>query len=362
MGVRRMRLRLPLLYALSGMAFVAALLLGPAGIGPLRILDGLLHPSSPGSEAVRTLVYDLRLPRGILAALVGAGLGVSGALLQAYFQNPMAGPYVIGVSSGAGLGVAILSVATGAASPSGASLPIAALLGGLAVVALVTTLAGRARGRRTETLLLVGMAVAAVCSAIMSVLLLHLPRGPEGVLFWLMGSLAGASWGGTALVGAGVVIGLALGFWHARGLDAILWGDEVARSVGVDVKRTRAIILLAATVPVAASVATCGVIGFLGLMAPHIARGICGPGHRKLLPLSALIGAGWLLAADLLARLLMAPMELPVGAITSAVGAPFLVWICLRRRPTWDSSGSTRRRSSPRDKSSLPKDSSMKPA
>jgi iron complex transport system permease protein len=137
-----------------------------------------------------------------------------------------------------------------------------------------------------------------------------------------------------------------LGLWQARSLDAILWGDEVARSVGVDVGRTRVLVLLGATIPVAASVATCGVIGFLGLMAPHIARAVVGPGHEKMLPLSAAVGAAWLLISDLCARLLLAPTELPVGAITSAVGAPFLIWICLRRRRHWDSSDSTRKRSS----------------
>ncbi len=356
-----MRMRPAFVYALSGAALVAALLFGPAGIPPLRLIDGLLHPASPGAEAVRTLVLDLRLPRAVLAALVGAGLGMSGALLQAYFQNPMAGPYVIGVSSGAGLAVAILFALAGAGAPPMGAIAVAALLGGAGVVSLVAAISERARGKRTETLLLVGMAVAAVCSAITSVLLLRLPRGPEGVLFWLMGSLSGGSWEGVGIVGGGAAVGLALGFWNARGLDAILWGDEVARSVGVDVKRTRAVVLIAATVPAAASVATCGVIGFLGLMAPHIARGIVGPEHRRLLPLSAVIGAGWLLIADLAARLLMAPTELPVGAITSAVGAPFLVWICLRRRRTWDSLGSTRKRSSPRDRSNSPRDSATKP-
>lgn len=355
-----MRLRPVFVYALSGAAFVAALLFGPAGISPYRIIHGLLHPAAPGAEAIRSLVLDLRLPRTVLAALVGAGLGVSGALLQAYFQNPMAGPYVIGVSSGAGLAVAILFAVAGAGAPPAGAIAVAAMLGGAGVVGVVAAISERARGKRTETLLLVGMAVAAVCSAIMTVLLLRLPRGPEGVLFWLMGSLSGASWGGVALVGCGAAIGLGLGSWFSRALDAILWGDDVARSVGVDVNRTRIIVLIAATIPAAASVATCGVIGFLGLMAPHIARGIVGPEHRRLLPFSAVIGAGWLLTADLAARLLMAPTELPVGAITSAVGAPFLVWICLRRRRTWDFSGSTRRKNSPRVRSSLPRDSATR--
>ncbi len=343
-------------------ALLASLLLGPAGIGPAKILEGITQPHAPGAETVRVLVWDLRMPRAALAMLAGAGLAVSGALLQAYFQNPMAGPYVTGISSGAGLAVALVAAASGAATPAGKAMPAAAMCGGLAIVLLVGGLSERARARRTETLLLIGLAVGAICSAITSVLLLMLPRGPEGVLFWLMGSLAGGNWGGVALAGVGLALGLGLGLWNARGLDAILWGDETARSVGVDIRRVRAVMLIAATVPVAACVATCGVIGFLGLMVPHIARGVVGPGHRRLLPVSAMIGAGWLLVADLLARTLLAPAELPVGAITSAVGAPFLVWICMRRRGSWDSSGSTQRRSSPKGRNSSGKDSSTKPA
>jgi len=312
--------------------FAASLLLGPAHITPADLVRGLLNSQAPDAAAARTLFWDLRLPRALLAAATGAALAISGALLQAYFQNPMAGPYVIGVSSGAGLGVAIVVALAGAAGPRSASIPIAALVGGLAVVGLVAAIARRSRSARTETLLLLGLAIAAVCSAITSVLLLLLPRGPEGVLFWLMGSIAGATWGGVGLVGVGLAAGLVFGLWCARDLDAILWGDETARSVGVDVARTRGLLLIAATIPAAASVSSCGVIGFLGLMVPHLAREVVGAEHRRLVPLSAVIGAGWLLLADLLARLILAPAELPVGAITSAVGAPFLAWICLRRR------------------------------
>jgi iron complex transport system permease protein len=252
----------------------------------------------------------------------------------------------VGVSSGAGLAVAVLSAVTGTSFPSRAGVTVASLIGGGAIVLLVDALATRIRGRRTETLLLIGIALAAVCSALTSVLLLMLPRGPEGVLYWLMGSLAGASWGHAGLVLAALAIGLAIAFWQGSALDAILWGDEVARSVGVNVRRVRIWMLAASTFAVAATVASCGVIAFLGLMAPHIARGLVGGRHVRLIPAAALIGAGWLLAADVGARLILAPAELPVGAITSAIGAPFLVWICLRRRRTWDSSVSMQRRSS----------------
>ncbi|MFB3907731.1 MAG: FecCD family ABC transporter permease [Candidatus Eisenbacteria bacterium] len=336
-----------LLLALAG-AFLASLLFGPANVPPSRILAGLLDPGRPESETARILVRDLRLPRAIAAVLSGAALAISGALLQSYFANPMAGPYVTGVSSGAGLAVAVVAVVAGSGGPPSWATPAAALAGALLLVSLVAFAASRSRSSRTETLLLIGLAVASIGSALMSILLLHLPRGPEGVLFWLMGSLASSTGAGNALLAIALGVGLLAGLWHARALDAILWGDETARSVGVEVRRTRALALIAATILAAASVATCGVIGFLGLMAPHIARGLVGPGHGRLLPASALVGAVTLLLADLGARLLLAPAELPVGAITSAVGAPFLIWISLRRRGSWDSSAGTRRRSSPK--------------
>jgi len=341
-------------------AFLMALLIGPAGVDPLSLLRALWRPDLPGAETARTILLDLRLPRAILAALVGAGLGVSGALLQAYFQNPMAGPYVTGISSGAGLAVAVAVVVAGERAASSTALSLAALAGGISIVAIASSLAERIRARKAETLLLLGLALAAVCSAITSVLLLMMPRGPEGVLFWLMGSLAGASWTAVARVAAALVIGLGLALWHARALDALLWGEDVSRSVGVDLRRARTIVLVAATVPVAASVAACGVIGFLGLMVPHIARGIVGAAHERMLPACAVLGAGLLLAADVVARIVLAPAEMPVGAITSAIGAPFLIWICMRRRNPWDSSASTQRRSSPKDGSSSRKGSTTR--
>jgi iron complex transport system permease protein len=343
--MRPLRGRLLVLGAALVVAFLLSLAVGPAAIGLRELLRGLFDPQASGADTIRTLVLDLRLPRAVLAVLAGAGLAVGGVLLQAFFQNPMAGPYVVGVSSGAGLAVSIVAVLAGTAAPPQGSVPAAALLGGMGIVALVASLAERVRARRTETLLLLGLAIAAICSAITSVLMLTLPRGPEGVLFWLMGSLAGANWNSVILVAVALCVGLGVGVWNARGLDAILWGDETAQSVGVDVRRTRRAMLVASTIPVAASVAACGVIGFLGLMVPHIARGLVGAGHGRLLPTSAIIGATWLLVADGLARMLLSPAELPVGAITSAVGAPFLVWICLRRRGTWGSSGSTQKRS-----------------
>jgi iron complex transport system permease protein len=259
-------------------------------------------------------------------------LSLSGALLQAYFQNPMAGPYLIGVSSGAGLAVVLATILTGATQAGGPLAVPASLAGGFGIVAFVSFIAERIRSRRTETLLLIGLAVSAVCSSITSVFLLLLPRGPEGVLVWLMGSLSSATWTDSLVVTAGLVPAILLALWNARGLDAILWGDDIARSVGVDVRRLRRLALLAATLPVAAAVSVAGVIGFLGLMVPHIARGLVGPGHARLLPLALVLGAAWLVTADLIARVLIAPAEIPVGAITSAVGAPFLVWICYRRR------------------------------
>lgn len=326
--------RHPLILALLALllAIGASLLFGPAGVPPQDLIRGLVDPESRTADLARSLVLDLRMPRTILAALVGGALSLSGVLLQAYFQNPMAGPYVIGVSSGAGLAVAITALISGAPAAGGLLSVPASLAGGLGIVALVSAIAERIRSRRTETLLLIGLAVSAVCSSVTSVLLLLLPRGPEGVLIWLMGSLTTASWPHSIIVAAGLVPALFLALWNTRAFDAILWGDEIARSVGVDVRGLRRLALVAATLPVAAAVSVTGVIGFLGLMVPHVARGLVGPGHARLLPLAIVLGAAWLVAADTIARTLIAPAEIPVGAITSAVGAPFLVWICYRRR------------------------------
>ncbi len=285
-----------------------------------------------GSPAA-SIVLAIRLPRALLAVLVGVLLAVSGAVMQGFFRNAMADPYLVGVSAGAALG-AVLAMLTGWSftlwkfSP----VPLAAFVFALATVALVYAL-NRRRGRlHAEGLLLSGIALAAAISAVVSLLLVMSRNAIQQVLFWLMGSLASARWDHVEVVLPYAILGLAVTWYLARDLDLLLWGDTTGASLGVNVERSRTILLAAASLMTAAAVAVCGIVGFVGLLVPHIARFLVGPVHRRLLPAAALLGGVLLLWADVVARTVWAPVELPLGAITAIVGAPFLVYLVVRRQ------------------------------
>lgn len=323
--------RLLLLCVLLVLAAAASLLVGAAPVSPGHVMRALLHPA-PDDPAVPVL-FQIRFPRVALAALVGAGLSVSGTLLQAFFQNPMAGPYVVGVSSGAGL-AAVAAMTLGLSLRWGPfdSVALAAFLGGLAAVGLVYALARRIRFLQAEGLLLIGIAVGAVCSAITSLLLVFSKDGPQAALFWMLGSFATARWQMSGVMALTLAVAGLPALFLSRDLNVLLWGEDVASSLGSPVRRVRGWVLLLSSLLAAAAVSACGVIGFVGLMEPHLARGFLRTvDHRFVLPGSALIGAIIVLLADALARTVLAPIELPVGAITNAVGAPFLVWLVVRR-------------------------------
>jgi iron complex transport system permease protein len=323
--------RLLLLAAATAAAAFLSLLLGPVPLSPARIVQALLH-RTPDDPAV-PLLLQIRLPRILLSLLVGAAVSISGALLQAFFQNPMAGPYVVGVSSGAGL-AAVAVITLGLSFHWGPldGVTLGAFLGGMAAVSLVYALARRIRSLRSEGLLLIGIAVGAVFSALTSVLLLRTPEGTQTALLWMLGSFATAQWSLVVMVALVLATAGAGSLLLSRDLNLLLWGEDVASSQGSPVRRTQAWVLVLSSLLAAASVAACGVIGFVGLMVPHLARGFLRTvDHRFVLPGSALIGALLVLLADDLARAALAPTELPVGAITSACGAPFLVWLVVRR-------------------------------
>ena len=327
----RLRLRLPLLALLLAVVTAGSLFLGAAPIAPGRVLRALLHPQSPDPAAA--LVLQIRLPRILLALLVGAALSLSGALLQAFFQNPMAEPYVVGVSSGAGL-AAVAALTLGLTFHLGPldSVSLAAFLGGILAVALVYALARGIRTLRAEGLLLIGIAVGSVCAALTSLLLVFSRNGIQEALFWMMGSFAAARWPMVLILAVVVVLAGTRALFLGRELNVLLWGEEVALSLGSPVPRVRVWVLVLSSLLTAFSVAACGVIGFVGLMVPHLARGILRTAdHRFILPGSALIGGTLMLLADAVARTALAPQELPVGAITSTLGAPFLVWLVVRR-------------------------------
>ena len=322
-------------WALLGVSSIIVLTIamccGAVMASPAEVLRVLLGTSR--DDALRRILLEVRLPRVLLTGLVGAALSVSGTLLQAFFQNPMAGPYVVGVSSGAGL-LAVAAITFGLTfrvGPFDAS-AMAAFLGGLGSIALVYALAQRIRYLRSEGLLLIGIAVGAVFSALTSILLLFSRDGVQAALTWMLGSFVAADWPKVAMVALSLAVGGVGSIILSRDLNLLLWGDETAVSLGSPVRRVRGWVLVLSSLLAASSVAACGVVGFVGLMVPHLARAFLDTvDHRWVLPGSALIGALLLTAADAFARTVWAPSELPVGAITSALGAPFLIWLVVRR-------------------------------
>jgi len=270
-------------------------------------------------------VRDLRLPRVALAALVGAALGASGAALQGVLRNALAEPYLLGVSGGAAVG-AVTAVAAGVSAP--ALVPLAAFTGAVTAAGLVLAVA-RAGGSASDVRLLVmaGVVVGAFANAVVMVALADAPPDRvRGALWWMMGSVSGAGWRQVGWLAAyGAVATTALVVW-ARDLDALALGEEPAAALGVDVERAVWRVFLAASLLAAASVAAAGLVGFVGLVVPHLARAAGARAHRALVPAAALGGAALVVAADLAARTVRAPFELPLGAVTALVGVPFFLY------------------------------------
>jgi iron complex transport system permease protein len=308
---------------------IACLLLGlSAGAVPLpltTVWNALV--SSQGPEA--DIVWDLRAPRVALAFLVGGSLAVCGAALQAMIRNPLAEPYLLGLSSGAGLG-AVIAIASEAASPW--AVPLAAFLGAIAAVALVYRLSV-VSGRRLDphVLLLCGVVVGAFAGALMSaIMVLSDAPGVRNAFLWLLGGFGTASWRALAVFSAYAVLPLGLLLFYARSLDLLALGDEPAHHLGAEVDRVRRLVYVSTALLTAASVATCGIVGFVGLVVPHAVRITVRPLHRTLLPLVFLIGGCFLVLADVVSRTAVRPLELPVGVITALVGVPLFA-LLLRR-------------------------------
>lgn len=300
---------------------VATSLLHRAGIGG--------HPLDRIAESV---LWNVRLPRVTLALLVGASLGTAGALMQGVFGNPLAEPGVIGVSSGAAVG-AVASISLGLTFLGTWTLTAGAFLAGLATVLLVYALS-RAGGRtEVVTLILTGIAVNAFAGALIGLLVFFADNAQlTQITFWQLGSLAQATWPKVLAVLPCAAVGLAVAPRYARRLDLLALGERSARHLGVDVERLRLVLVLVVALLTAAAVAVAGIIAFVGLVVPHLLRMAAGPGHRFLLPGSALGGAVVLLAADLAARTVAAPAELPLGVLTALLGSPFFFWLLRRTR------------------------------
>jgi iron complex transport system permease protein len=284
-----------------------------------------------GSEASATIILDLRLPRVALMALNGAALGAAGAAYQGLFRNPLADPYIIGVASGAGLGATLVLTTFAPATALGLlALPAGAFAGGLLTVALVVAIARVGRSTPVTTMLLAGVAVGSFATSLTTFWMLRSPEGMLRAFNWLLGGYAGGGWAPVAILLPYLAAGLFVLLLSARSLNVLQLEEDEARQLGVNVERLKLLILGAATLMTAAAVAFSGLIGFVGLVVPHVLRMLGGPDYRWVIALSALGGASFLIVADLLARTLLAPQELPLAVITALVGTPFFVFL-LRR-------------------------------
>ncbi|MDO5628736.1 MAG: iron chelate uptake ABC transporter family permease subunit [Mobilicoccus sp.] len=317
-----------------GLSVVVAVTMGPADISVATAWRILLERGGIGASGASALeiamVADLRLPRALLAALCGAGLALSGAVLQSMLRNPLADPFLLGVSSGASTG-AVLVLVLGIGGALGLS--GGAFAGALTAFALMLTIS-RLAGGTTATVILAGIAVTQGFTALTSFIVMigADANTTRGVLFWLMGSLANSDWTDVAVTATVVVLGMAVCLACAAALDAFAFGERSAASLGVSVTTVRAAMLVATALMTAVVVSTSGAIGFVGLVVPHVARAVVGARHRALLPLSALVGALFLLWADTIARSAFAPLEVPVGVMTALVGVPVFVAILARRQ------------------------------
>ncbi len=341
---RRSRFVLGGLVVLLGVAVGAGLAVGAVGISPgqvLAILGDRVGVSLPWEfERRQALVLtSIRLPRVLLAIGVGGGLAVSGALMQGLFRNPLADPSLIGVSSGAAL-AAVVTIVLGSTVFGAWSdvlgaflLPAAAFTGGVVATFIVYRLATREGQTSVTTMLLAGIAINALAAAGTGLMIFIADDDQlRDLTFWTLGSVGGATWTRLAVVGPCLLGGMLAAPLLARPLNALLLGESEAGHLGIRTEQVKKVVITLAALVVGAAVAVSGVIGFIGLVVPHLLRLAVGPDHRILIPGSALLGGGLLLGADLLARTIVAPAELPIGIVTALVGAPFFLWLLLRDR------------------------------
>jgi iron complex transport system permease protein len=323
--------------ALLGGAMLVALAIGPASIGPGSIIGSvlshlpLLHARTPLDSVDEAILWQVRAPRVVLAALVGAMLAVAGSAYQGVFRNPLADPYLLGVAAGAGLGATLAIAYLAAGTDNGLLLPLAAF-GGAVLAVAATYVLGRSTGgvHGTTTLILAGIIVALFMTAIQTFLQQYRSDTLREVYAWILGGFGTADWQAVAIVTPYIAISSAIILMHRRVLDVLSLGDEEAASLGIDVRRARLILVMVATAGTAAAVAVSGLIGFVGIIVPHTVRLLVSPSYRAIIPLSILGGAGFLVLADILARTLLSPAELPIGVVTAFFGAPFFA-ILLRK-------------------------------
>ena len=327
-------------------ALLAALLLGWAVVALLAVRWGAVavsgadvwavlasrgRPADPALAGLATIVWEVRAPRVALGGLAGASLAIAGAAWQGVLRNPLADPYLIGASAGAALGAAgALLFGWGAGAPW--ALPLLAFGGAVGAVALVYRLAmSPGRALSVERLLLAGVAVSSFLSAVLSLAMIAKAEAFTQLYFWLMGGLSGRGWEHVALLAPYAAVATLGLLAYVPRLNLLQLGEETARGLGVDLARDQRVVIALAALLTAAVVSVCGMIGFVGLVVPHVARLLAGPDLRRMLPVAAVLGAALLTGADLGARLLWAPTEIPVGVLTAMLGAPFFLMLLARR-------------------------------
>ena len=326
-----LRFRAPALLVLSGLlcgALILAASIGAISVSIPSLLNGDL------SEQQEAVLFHIRIPRILLAMLVGAALAVSGAAMQGLFRNPLADPGLIGISSGAALAVAIVIVLAGAsAGVLGLyGLSIAAFAGGLATSMLIFHFAQLTGTFSVTYMLLAGIAINALAAAGVGFLTyLSDDQQLRSLTFWTMGSLGGALWLAVTVAATVILPAIYFLFRNAREINILLLGEHEARHLGVDSGRLKLVIIVCTALSVGAAVAVSGIIGFIGLVVPHLMRLTIGPDHRLLLPASALFGALLLLIADTVSRTVVSPAEMPVGILTSLIGGPFFLWLLVKQ-------------------------------
>lgn len=326
------------LAVLVAMASWASLTWGAAAVSPWAALSDLMAGRTLDLRT-RTILWDIRLPRLAMGLLVGAALAVSGAVMQGLFRNPLADPGLVGVSAGAGLG-AISAIVLGGMLPATLAagiglwlVPLAAFAGGWVSVVLLYLISTRAGRTSVATMLLAGIALGALAGALSGILVYLADDGQlRDLTFWGLGSLAGANWTKLAIAAPLMLAALIAAPVLARGLNALALGEAAAGHMGFAVQRLKRLAILIVAGAVGAAVAVSGGIGFVGIVVPHLLRLATGPDHRMLLPNAALLGAALLVVADLIARIVVAPAELPIGIVTATLGGPFFLWILLCRR------------------------------
>jgi len=344
-GKKRKTLVLLSLFIALLVSIVVSISLGAASPGFTEALQAIfskLFPFlniNPGSQITQTIILNLRLPRIILAIIAGAGLAAAGATMQGTLRNPLVSSYVLGISSAAGFGAALAIVfGIGVLTEYGGYLVIGnAFLFSVLAMVIVYGIA-RLRGMSSETVILVGVAVGFLFSALLSLIQYVAPeyKAVSAVVFWLMGSLTSATWGGILIILPIVAVTVLLMVQQSWNINVMSMGEDIATSLGVNSKRVLATNMVLETLATASIIAFTGVIGFVDLIAPHIARMLIGSDHRFLIPCSALVGAFMLLCSDTVARLVLSPSELPVGIVTSLLGVPFFIYILVsKRRQNW---------------------------